>query len=55
MKAGIFVFGRKLLQILKNRIDAELMKQGDGIFGVFVKIGVENSLIHEKGFVLDIE
>ena len=35
--------GRKLLQILKNRIDAELMKQGDGVFGVFVKIGVENS------------
>ena len=46
---------REALQILEHRIDAVLMKQGDGIFGIFIEIGVEDALVHEIGFVLDIE
>src|SRR4051812_23100349 len=39
----------KSLKVLKDRLDAQRAKQGDGVLGVLVEIGVEDALIHEVG------
>src|SRR5580700_3759766 len=46
---------RETFQILERGADPETGEQGNGIFGIFVKVSVENPLIHEIRFATDVE
>src|SRR3954454_16383108 len=46
---------RKALEVLEDGVDAVLRKERHSILGVFVKIGVEDALIHEIGLPFDRE
>src|SRR3954469_20051326 len=46
------VFG-KALEVFKNGADAQLCEQSHCILGVLIKVGVENTLIHEVGLTID--
>ena len=57
MNAGAFVFqsSGKPSRFYEDGGDAGLREEGHGILGVFVEVGVEDALIHEVGFSLDVE
>src|SRR4029077_10976668 len=46
---------RETFQILERGADPETGEQGNGIFGIFVKVSVENPLIHEIRFATDVK
>ena len=46
---------RKALQIFEDRVDPRLVKECNGILGIFVKIGIENPLVYEIRFATDVE
>ena len=46
---------RKALEVFEDGVDAVLRKECHSILGVFVKIGVEDALIHEVGLPFDRE
>src|SRR5947209_17132292 len=46
---------RKALEVFEDGVDAVLREEGHSILGVFVKVGVEDALIHEVGLSLDRE
>src|SRR6266446_446646 len=46
---------RKALEVFEDGINAVLREEGHSILGVFVKVGVEDALIHEVGLSLDRE
>ena len=46
---------RETFQIFERGTDPETGEQGNGIFGIFVKISVENPLIHEIRFATDVK
>src|SRR5215217_9523553 len=50
-----FPIHRKPFQILEHGGEPRGAKNRNGIFGVFVKIGVEIPLIHEVGFATDVK
>src|SRR5262249_22522664 len=42
-------------QVLEDGVDAVLAEERHGVLGVLVEIGVEDALIHEVGFLPDVE
>ena len=46
---------RETFQIFERGADPETGEQGNGIFGIFVKVSVENPLIHEICFATDVK
>ena len=57
MNAGAFVFqsSGKPSRFSKTVLMPSLREESHGILGVFVEVGVEDALIHEVGFPLDVE
>src|SRR5215813_3788043 len=48
-----FPVRRKPFEVLENRVDAGLREESYRVLGVFVEIGVEDSLIHEPRVVVE--
>ncbi len=46
---------RETFQILERGADPKTGEQGNGIFGIFVKVSVENPLIYEIRFATDVK
>src|SRR6516225_2922698 len=47
--------GWKPIKIFEDRVDAGLFEESDRIFGVFVKVRIEYSLIHKVRVAADVE
>jgi hypothetical protein len=45
----------KALKMLEDGVDAGLLKKHDRVFGIFVEVGVEYSLVHEVRVAADVE
>jgi hypothetical protein len=48
-----FPVHREPFEVLEHRIHAALGEECDGVLGVFVEIGVEDSLVHEPRVVVE--
>src|SRR6185312_7304004 len=40
-------------EVLEGGIDSSLAEEDDGVFGVFVEVGVEDALVHEARIVVE--
>src|SRR5262249_49383379 len=50
-----FPVRRKALKIFKDGVDAGLLEKSDCVFSIFVKVRIENSLIHKVRVAANIE
>ena len=44
---------RKVLEVLEDRIDADLAEQADRVVSVLVEVGVEDPLVHEPRVIIE--
>src|SRR3954453_2965129 len=50
-----FPVGREPFEVLEYGVDASLCEELDSVFGVFVEIRIENSLVHKIRVFADVE
>src|SRR5216110_455675 len=52
LRVGLPVSG-EALKIFENGSNAKLREERDGVFGVLIKVRIEDALVHEVGFAVD--